>query len=66
MRSNTDFGGKLITKWERKKIKRSHSLMCSYHSHPITISLSNLAPTPMGILREGWEFHFPFLCTSLM
>ena len=47
---------------EREHInnKRSHFHLSYFHSRPISISLSNLVPIPMGILRERWEsriFH---------
>ena len=55
MRSNIDFGEKIMTKWEHINNKRSHSHLSKSHSRPILISLSNLVPVPMGIPREGWE-----------
>ena len=62
MRSNTDFGGKIMTKWEhinnkRSHNKRSHSHLNCSHSHSISFSVSNLVPILMGIPREGWEYH---------
>ena len=53
MKSNTDFGGKIMTKWKHINNKRSHSHLSYSHSRPIPISLSNLVPIPMGIPREG-------------
>ena len=44
-----------MTKWELINNKRSHSHLSYSYSCLIPISLRNLAPIPMGILREGWE-----------
>ena len=55
MRSNTDFGGNIMTKWEHANNKRSHShLSCSYF-RSIPISLSNLVPISMEIPWERWK-----------
>ena len=51
------FEGKIMTKRERMKTKRSRSQLSYSHSRPIPTSLSNLVPIPMGILRDGWESH---------
>ena len=59
MRSNTDFEGKIITKWEHINNKRPHSHENYSHSRPIPISLSNLVPIRMGIPRERWNPAFP-------
>ena len=44
-----------MTEWEHINNTRSHSHLSYFHSRPIHISLSNLAPIPMRILWEGWE-----------
>ena len=60
MRLTTDFGGKIMAKWERINNKHSHSHLSYSHSDPIPISSSNLIPIPMGIPREGWESRISY------
>ena len=55
MMSNTDFEGKILTKWEYINNKRSHSHLSYFHSCFIPISLNNLVPILMEIPRGGWE-----------
>ena len=68
MRSNTDFGGKVMVKLEHVNNKRSHSHLSYSHSRLIPISLSNLiASHSHGNPTEGMEIpHFPFPCTYLL
>ncbi len=54
MRSNTDFGGKIMAKWEHINNKRFYSHLCYSHYHPIPFGLCNLVPIPIRIPREGW------------
>ena len=53
----TDYGVKIMIKWEHINNKRSHSHLSYSHSRPIPISFSNLVPIPMRIPRKGWEFR---------
>ena len=67
MRSNTDFGGKIMNKWEQINNKRSHSHLSYSHSRPIPISLSNLVPHSHWNPTGGMGIpHFPFPCISLL
>ena len=47
--SNTDFGGKIMTKWEHINNKRSYSYLSYSHSRHISFSLSNLVSIPIGM-----------------
>ena len=65
MRSNTDFGGKIITKWEYIKNKRSYFHLSYSHSRLISISLSSLVPIPMRIHSHGnLAFRIPMHISS--
>ena len=54
-----------MTKWEHINNKRSHPHLSYSYSRPISISLSNLVPIPMGSQGRMEISHFPFLCPYL-
>ena len=47
-RSNKDFRGKIMTKWECISNKRSHSYLSYSRSRSVPITLSNLVSIPMS------------------
>ena len=65
MRLNTDFRGKIMTKWKHINNKLSHFHLSYFLSRTIPISLSSLVPIPMGIRQGGFRishFHAHLQC----